>query len=161
MQENVDIRFVEYGSREWHEGRALRHKLFYQALGHPQSVMDDDQEHHSAHLVVQENGKVVGYGRLFDHGAGEFQISQMAVDADRQGRGIGKLILKRLVNQAFDGGAKRIWLNARTSATRFYEKEGFRPCGKVFPSEKTGLPHIKMQLMLAACAPYGQPDKKG
>jgi hypothetical protein len=157
MKENLDIRFVEHGSREWHEGRALRHKLFYQALGHPQSVMDDDQEHHSAHLVVQENGKVIGYGRLFDHGAGEFQISQMAVDTDRQGRGIGKTILNRLISQAFDGGAKCIWLNARVSAVKFYEKAGFRPRGKAFPSEKTGIPHIKMNLTLDAYKAWSNP----
>lgn len=139
------MRFVEHGSREWLQAREIRYALFFQPQGLAPTIMDDEQEAHASHLVAVDGDEVVGYGRLFELRRGEFQISQMAVLPAYQRRGIGKMILHNLIRRAVDDGAASIELEARLSAVDFYAREGFHRCGEVFPSTKTGIPHVSMK----------------
>ena len=54
----------------------------------------------------------------------------MAVDEDCRGQGIGRRILAALEEQAHAAGARRIVLDARKPAERFYEKRGYRTLGE-------------------------------
>lgn len=140
------FQFVTPGSREWHEARELRHASFFRPLGLPLSVMDDDEEPNGAHLVALIDGGVVGYGRLFDLGAGEFHLSQLVVAPDHRGKGIGSALLRALVGKARNDGGAVVKLAARVTAVSFYKAAGFHQVGDVFPSGKTGIPHVNMVL---------------
>ncbi|MFH2045042.1 MAG: GNAT family N-acetyltransferase [Pseudomonadota bacterium] len=61
-----------------------------------------------------------------------------------QRKGYGTVILKQLVALSEKLGCKKIILNARTTATKFYEKQGFTSSGGEFLSKSTGVPHVQM-----------------
>lgn len=95
--------------------------------------------------VADVNGKIVGYvmaqleegGRyilltsmpeIFKEGKVVHLLS-IAVLKDYQGRGIGSLLLQRIIESARKLGARRIYLEVRVSnerAQRLYKKFGFR-----------------------------------
>ena len=62
----------------------------------------------------------------------------------RQSRGLGTLLLKDLIDRAASPEVRALTLNARTTATRLYAKQGFVPEGEVFLSDSTGVAHVKM-----------------
>ena len=70
----VQTHFVKFGSQAWGEARRIRYSVFFEPHDLPLSVMDDSQETDAIHLVAIEVSQVVGYGRLFDLGHGQFQI---------------------------------------------------------------------------------------
>ncbi|MDJ0757396.1 MAG: GNAT family N-acetyltransferase [Ardenticatenaceae bacterium] len=144
----IALEFVQYDSPAWHEARRLRYALFFAPHDLAPSFLDDEQETAAAHLVAIEEGHVIGCGRLVDRGQDIFQISQMAVNPAYQGRGIGKMLLRRLIQKAKEQGGLAIVLSARLTAVSLYERAGFQKEGEVYPSASTDVPHIKMSYEL-------------
>ncbi len=82
-------------------------------------------------LVILD-GVIVGYG-ILSIAAGEAHILNLCVDPFRQGRGIGKRLLKKLLGLARRGGAARIFLEVRASngiALKMYQDLGFAGIGR-------------------------------
>ncbi|MFT6807650.1 MAG: putative GNAT family N-acyltransferase [Saprospiraceae bacterium] len=76
-------------------------------------------------------------------------ISQMAVDKDYQlNMGISKSILLEFISKCDLHKVKRVELRARESAIGFYQKYGFNVVGEKHTSQKTGIVHQKMRLIL-------------
>ena len=71
------------------------------------------------------DGTLVGAGRALADGLDCAYIGDVAVHPDEQGRGLGKEIIRRLVEQA--GGHKKIILYANPGKEGFYIKLGFLP----------------------------------
>ena len=72
-----------------------------------------------------------------------WQLAGMAVAPDRQGQGVGMLLLDRVVALAGERGAALVWCNARATATGFYRRHGWRTEGEQFVGA-IGLPHVVM-----------------
>ena len=78
-------------------------------------------------IVVLSEGEAVGMGRIVGDGAIFFYLQDIAVIPSHQGRGVGRLILDKLIaylqanapEQAFIG------LFAANGTTSFYERFGF------------------------------------
>jgi predicted GNAT family N-acyltransferase len=143
----LDVRFVCHGSSEWSEAREIRDSVFFRPHELPTAVLDDEYEADATHLVAVDDGRVVGYGRLCELGGGEYRISQIVVLPALQRHGIGTVILQHLVREAESAGAASVQLDARLAAVDFYSRAGFRQHGPVFPSPKTGLPHVRMEYL--------------
>lgn len=76
-------------------------------------------------IVAVENSRVVGFGRALFDGASNGYISTVAVAADRQGRGIGRMMVRKLME--VDDPDKITWvLRAGRGSLPFWEKMGFR-----------------------------------
>ena len=76
-------------------------------------------------VVAVENARIVGFARALFDGASNGYISTVAVAADRQGQGIGRQMVQRLME--VDDPDKITWvLRAGRGAERFWEKMGFR-----------------------------------
>ncbi|HEX7797767.1 MAG TPA: GNAT family N-acetyltransferase [Vicinamibacterales bacterium] len=75
-------------------------------------------------IVALENSRVVGFARaLFDNASNGY-ISTVAVAADRRGRGIGRILVQKLM--AVDDPEKITWvLRAGRGSVPFWEKMGF------------------------------------
>ena len=75
------------------------------------------------------DGKVVGMGRLVGDGAMYWYLQEIVVHPDYQGKGIGKSIVKRLIEHvkstAIPGSQVTIGLSAAKGKDAFYEKFGF------------------------------------
>lgn len=66
------------------------------------------------------------------------------VKPQEQGKGYGTMMLKNIVDLAERNGSENIILNARTTATEMYKKQGFKSNGGEFLSKSTGVPHVQM-----------------
>lgn len=75
---------------------------------------------------------VLGYAGFWNV-AGEAHISTIAVDPRARRRGLGELLMVRMIEEAMDQGAEFITLEVRVSnrgAQRLYEKYGFERRGR-------------------------------
>ena len=78
------------------------------------------------------------------NGAGK--IGRIAVKSGLRGRGIGTLILRRLLQEARRLGIREPYLHAQVQAVPFYERLGFSRKGEEF--DEAGIPHVRMSLVL-------------
>lgn len=144
---HYQLKFVEYGSDEYHQAAQLRYDLFYLEHNISFESIFEPHEKQDLHLAITTSlgNRVLAYGRLGQNSLGEFQIYQMVVVPEFQGQGLGKRILQALTEKAIERGASRLILNARVTMVKFYQKFGFESVSEVFASSMTGVPHIKMQ----------------
>jgi GNAT superfamily N-acetyltransferase len=76
-------------------------------------------------IVALENLRVVGFARALFDGASNGYISTVAVAVDRRGRGIGREMVRRLMDVDDPGGITWV-LRAGRGSVPFWEKMGFR-----------------------------------
>jgi len=94
-------------------------------------IMEVKKNNLAKYVVAEANGRIVGYGGMWliiDEG----HITNIAVDPEYRGKGIGNLILDGLVNICKEKGIERITLEVRRSNTvaqGLYRKYGFDDCG--------------------------------
>ena len=90
--------------------------------------------------VALSGGQIIGYG-VMSVGAGECHILNLCVHPERQGQGLGRRILRRLLAIARAHGADTALLEVRVSngrAIALYESEGFGEVGRrrgYYPAE--------------------------
>lgn len=100
----------------------------------------------TVHLgVVEEDGRLSAVATLFpeptEHRPGwsGVRLRGMAVDPERQGHGLGSLLLDAVVDRARRDGHRVLWANGRDTALDFYTRRGWEVVGEGFTS--VGLPH--------------------
>ncbi len=76
-------------------------------------------------LLLAETGEAIGVCRLHRHSATEAQIRFMAIREDKQGQGLGVMLLKHLENIARQWQVAQITLQARVNAINFYQRNGY------------------------------------
>lgn len=131
---------------------ALRHAVL--RPGRPaeaaQFAGDDDPD--NVHFAATINGIVVGCSTLHrEPRAGEpaWRLRGMAVDERQQGNGIGRQLLRAVVDFARETlHARLLWCNARLIAVPFYEKLGWSIASDEFHIPDVG-PHFVMTKRLA------------
>ena len=82
--------------------------------------------------VMTEHGLVIGYG-LLSIAADEAHVLNICVAPERQGRGLGRYLLRALVKIARDQRSQRVFLEVRPSnpgALALYHSEGFNEIGR-------------------------------
>jgi ribosomal protein S18 acetylase RimI-like enzyme len=104
----------------------LRWRILRAPWGKPEGSEVDDIEEQCFHIMVMDNNKVVGVGRLQFNDADEAQIRYMAVDKAYEGNGIGRMIVTALEQEAIDKHINSVILDAREPAVGFYQKLGYR-----------------------------------
>ena len=130
----------------WEEARALatpiRFTVFVEEQGVPREIELDEMDERSLHAVAFEDGQPVATGRLLPDG----HVGRMAVLKEWRGRGIGGLILKRLVDKARERGDREVVLSAQVHAAAFYRAHGFVEEGAEYL--EAGIPHRDMRRRL-------------
>jgi predicted GNAT family N-acyltransferase len=130
----------------WEQARAhaspVRFAVFVEEQGVPREIELDEQDPLSVHAVVYEDGKPVATGRLLPDG----HIGRMAVLKEWRGRGLGALVLQRLMDRARERGDREVALSAQAHAVPFYRAQGFIPEGGEYL--EAGIRHQAMRRVL-------------
>ena len=82
--------------------------------------------------VLEERGELIGYGVL-SAAAGEAHILNVCVASEHRGRGLGRLLVRRLLDLARWHRATQVFLEVRPSnpnAIALYHDEGFNEIGR-------------------------------
>jgi N-acetylglutamate synthase-like GNAT family acetyltransferase len=78
------------------------------------------------YTVINTYGKLVGFALVNKNQKGDMRIRLIGTN---KGKGIGKLLMTRIINNARNRGLKTITLESVPEARGFYNKMGFRPVG--------------------------------
>lgn len=125
----------------------LRYEVFFEPHGLAPEVVMDDLERSSRHFALLEEERLVAYARLTFIAHNEAKISQMVVVPARQGSGLGSILLAWLIELCERERIDKVVLEARAAKTGFYVRHGFLCSGKPYPSRRTGIPHVHMELV--------------
>jgi predicted GNAT family N-acyltransferase len=121
----------------------IRRRVFIEEQHVPEDIELDADDARAFHVLATLGGDAIGCGRMLDHGDGEVKIGRMAVLPQFRGTGVGRDILRFLMNRARADNFRKAILHAQLSAQGFYLKEGFMPVGEIF--DEAGIEHRKMQ----------------
>jgi len=120
---------------------ALRYRVLREPFGYPKGTEKDDYEPISEHfMAISEKGEVVGVAKLYEKAEGVGHVSHLAVAPDYQHKGIGHLLLQNMEQRAREKGFKIIGTTARTTASAYFERFGFRVVG--IPTPHLGTTHL-------------------
>jgi len=81
------------------------------------------------YIVMNTNGKLVGFALVNKNHRNLKGDMRIRLIGTNKGRGIGKLLMERIINNARNRGLKTITLESVPEARGFYNKIGFRPIG--------------------------------
>ena len=124
-------------------GYAIRRRVFIEEQRVPEEIELDADDARAFHALATLGEDAIGCGRMLDHGADEVKIGRMAVLRAYRGTGVGREILRFLIDRARARGFRTAVLHAQLSAEGFYLREGFTPVGGIF--DEAGIAHRKME----------------
>ncbi|MFT4204807.1 MAG: GNAT family N-acetyltransferase [Chitinophagaceae bacterium] len=141
-----ECRIVAYQSPEYEQQVQLRYDVLRAPLGlrfTPEYLQKDEKDVLFGCFL---DGELIGCCQLTVMGEGVYQLRQMAVAPDMQGRNVGTELVAFLENYVTKITGKKIVLHARQVALGFYKKLGYRMVGEEF--EEVGIPHYAMEKTL-------------
>jgi len=86
----------------------------------------------SLNHVLRRDDRVVGYASIWVLD-GELQVNKIAIAQAERGKGLGRLLLARLLRLAREANCRSVSLEVRpanAAARKLYEAEGFRETGR-------------------------------
>jgi predicted GNAT family N-acyltransferase len=137
----MDIRFLSFD-----EGIDkvfyIRKTVFVEEQGVPIEEEIDTLDRLATHILIYDEGVPVGTGRVFME-RGQWYIGRVAVLRESRRKGIGRLIMEKLISFARARGAQNIIVHAQTNVLAFYQNLGFIAQGPEFMD--AGIPHKEMR----------------
>ena len=74
-------------------------------------------------VAVDDRDEMIGCGQIKPHGTEILELASIAVHPEHQGRGVGSVIIERLLANS----PRPLYLFCESSRRSLYEKFGFRP----------------------------------
>ncbi len=124
--------------------RPVRYQVFVIEQNIPESEEWDDDDAGAIHALATIDDQVVGTGRLIINGS-RAKIGRMAVLKEKRSQGLGRAILRSLIQAGVDKGINHFILHGQVHALPLYASEGFTSVGE--PFDEVGIPHQMMQLI--------------
>lgn len=134
----MDIRPVPFA-----DTYPLRHQVLWPGKPPAYCHLPDDPA--GLHFGAFQHDELVAVISLFVQGP-TAQFRKFATRPDCQGRGLGSALLRHVLAEAAQRGARTIWCSARLATLPFYERFGLGPDGPVF--QKEGIPYVRLQRAL-------------
>jgi len=123
----------------------------------------DETDNNCVHISLYEGGRAVAVCRYFSDG-GAYHIGRVAVAKEYRGKNYGIGIMQAAEQEIAADFAKIsdksadpkliIKVSAQCRMRKFYEKQGYVPCGEIFYDEYCA--HIKMQKELVWYADHNR-----
>ena len=154
MPLNLNIKNLSW---EWKSFSELKRDELYEILRFRQEIFVVEQkswyldadglDQCSLHLLVSDEGSLIGYLRLTPPGKkySEASIGRVSIDEDYRGKRLGDRLLNMGLEkgkEAYGYGSCRI--SAQEYLISYYENHGFKVQGN--PYDEDGIPHIEMLL---------------
>jgi len=137
------LKQIDHGSKEYQQMVDLRFQILRKPLGLSFSEEDLAAETDDILLGCFEDDSLEACCVLTKTDPKTVRLRQMAVSANLQGKGIGRVLMSFAENVARDHGYRRLTMHARKSALGFYEKNGYRICSDEF--NEVTIPHYVME----------------
>ena len=119
----------------------LRQAVFVQEQSVSEEEEFDSLDSISRHVVIAENQAGLGTGRLAPDG----RIGRVAVAKNHRNKGLGRFLIRALLNEAQRLGFESVYLHGQVQALGFYEKLGFTADSEEFL--ECEIPHRRMSLI--------------
>jgi predicted GNAT family N-acyltransferase len=136
--------------RPWQEAQKeafkVRHEVFILEQRVPEDLEIDEIDPVALHVLAYSDKTCIGTARLHINDDGSGQIGRMAVLSPFRDKGLGRQIMKVLIETAKSKGVLSLILHAQVSAIPFYEKLGFMANGPLY--DEAGIPHRNMMMVL-------------
>jgi predicted GNAT family N-acyltransferase len=116
----------------------VRFKVFVDEQNVPEELEIDGYDDEATHVLILLDDQAIGTGRILADG----HIGRVAVLKKYRGQGVGKLIMKKLIEWAQENQLETLWLSSQWHARGFYIDLDFVCIGDRF--EEAGIDHIKM-----------------
>lgn len=112
---------------EFKEYYDLRYKVLREPWGMQKGTEKDDFEPISQHFMAvdEENHKVVGAVKLYEKEPGVGCFSHLTVATQYQSKGIGKMLISLVEEEARKDGYKILGTQARLNTTAYFERAGY------------------------------------
>ncbi len=140
----MEIKFIDYGTKEYNDTLELRNKVMRIPLG--LNIHDEDFSCEKESVIVGafEDESMLGVG-VMSNKDDVYKVEYVCVDSDIQSRGVGSKMLDFLEKTAVKKGGKKISLDARVSAKEFYLRHGYKTVGEIFLLDYAPVEHIVME----------------
>jgi predicted GNAT family N-acyltransferase len=132
---------VNFNNKYSHEIKTIRNSVFTLEQYVDPQIDFDGQDENATHVLVKNNDKFVGTGRILSDG----HIGRIAVLKSDRGLGLGMEIVSALLKEAQSKGLSRAYLGSQEYAIGFYLKLGFVPYGD--PYIEANIEHRFMEIM--------------
>ena len=126
----------------------LREEVFIIGQNVPREIERDfyDYDETSTHFVAYINDEPIGCGRIVKQVDGKVYLTRIAVISSFRGRGIGKILVKKMLIFLKELNIKVCYIHAQSYIKKFYEDLGFIAFGDEF--EEAGIMHTHMKYIL-------------
>ena len=132
--------FDELPARTAYDVWRLRQQVFVVEQACPYPDLDGrDLEDATRHLVLLEDGRVLGTLRVLDDG-GWARIGRVVVAPEGRGRGLAALLMDEAMSVV---GGREVRLDAQAGLAGFYAGWGFEVSGPEF--DEDGIRHVPMR----------------
>jgi predicted GNAT family N-acyltransferase len=126
---------------ELQEAFRIRKEVFVEEQKVPEQLELDEHESEADHILVLQNGKPIGTGRVRLLGT-TAKLERICVLREYRQHGVGRLIVQALESIAAGKGATNAKLSGQLYAERFYTSLGYEKASDVFLD--AGIEHILM-----------------
>lgn len=124
-----------YTEKEWEDYFDLRYRVLRKPLDQPLGSERNDGDETGTHFAVYDNRQLKAIARLDQSDEKITQVRFVAVEANSQGKGYGRLIMEATEQFAKSEGNTKMILHARDYAVDFYTKLNYKtiePSYKLF-----------------------------
>lgn len=122
----------------------LRRDILWPNASLQDCIEEGDEQ--ATHYGYIQNKQVISCLSVFFRTPKRYQIRKFATKTEYQNQGIGTFLFQHVLQMLIQKQAETVYLNARSTATRFYEKFQFQPFDKEF--SKSNVTFLPMELNL-------------
>ncbi len=138
------LQFSEFTPNLLYEVLKLRFKVFVLEQNSMYEELDD-VDFDATHILIQKDGVIVAYMRIYLKEEGVASFGRVVVHKDYRKHGLGSEIVKNgLVYIKENMNVKRVEIEAQEYLKGFYESFGFKQTSQ--PYDDCGVMHINMKL---------------
>jgi len=146
---DLTIEWIASGDPRMADVHVLRHEVLMAPFGLERLDLDERTLPGSTVVIAELEGCVVGTAALVvEPGSESGCVRMVCVAHGVQGRGVGSAVMLAVEQYARELGLAFIWLHSRCTAEGFYHRVGWRTTEGPFPSGRTQVPHVRMELPL-------------